>query len=96
MEEIMSRFLGTVKGNKFHPWETDSSLDSSVRLTRISIVAGASPESQEIDLAEYEDSAIMVEGTPSGAWIYEAEIVDKAGPILTEVVQKVFSQIVDG
>lgn len=92
----MSRFLGIVKDNKFRPWETDSSLDSSVRLTRISVVAGTSPESQEIDLTEHEDSAIMVEGTPSGEWIYEAEIVDKAGPILTEMVQKVFSQIVDG
>lgn len=92
----MSRFLGIVKNNKFQPLETDSPLDSSVRLTHISVVAGTSPESQEIDLTEYEDSAIMVEGIPSGEWIYEAEIVDKAGLILTEVVQKIFSQIVNG
>lgn len=92
----MSRFLGIVKDNKFQPLETDSSLDSSVRLTRISVVTGASPESQEIELTEYKDSAIMVEGTPSGEWIYEAEVVDKAGPILTEVVQRLFSQVTDG
>jgi hypothetical protein len=86
----MSRLLGIVRGNRLQLLETDSS--SSVRLTRISVVAGASPESQEIDLTEYEDSAIMVEGTHSGEWIYEAEIVDKASLILTEVVQRVFSQ----
>lgn len=92
----MSGFLGIVRDNKFQPLDTDSSLDSSVRLTRIGMATAASPESEEIDLTEYEDSAIMVEGTPSAEWIYEAEIVDKAGPILTEVVQKVFIQIVDG
>jgi hypothetical protein len=32
----------------------------------------------------------MVEGTPSGAWIFDAEVVDVAGAILTEVVKKVF------
>ncbi len=87
----MSRFLGIVNGNQFQPFETDSSLDSSVRLTRISIVAGTSPESDEIDLTEYEGSALMVGGTPSGEWIFDAEVVDKAGPILTEVVQRVFN-----
>ena len=92
----MSRFLGIVDGNKFQPLETDSSLDSSVRLTRISMVAGASPESNEIDLTEYEGTALMVEGTPSGEWIFDAEVVDKAGPILTEVVRRVFSQIPGG
>lgn len=88
----MSKFLGIVRDNKFQPLEASSSLNSSVRLTRISVVTGASPESQEIDLTEYEGSAIMVEGTPSGEWIYEAEIVDKAGLILTEVVQRLFDQ----
>jgi hypothetical protein len=63
----MSRFLGIVRDNKFRPLDTDSSLDSSVRLTRIGMTIAATPESQEIDLTEYEDSAIMVEGTPSGA-----------------------------
>lgn len=91
----MSRFLGIVKEKRFQPFQADSSLNSSVRLTRISMVAGESPENREIDLTEYEDSAIMVEGTPSGDWIYEAEVVDKAGPILTEVVQRVFSQVTE-
>lgn len=86
----MSRFLGIVNDKKFQPLETDPSLDSSVRLTRISVVAGASPESDEIDLTEYESNAIMVEGTPSGAWIFDAEVVDVAGAILTEVVKKIF------
>ncbi len=86
----MSKFLGIVRGNKFQPLEASSSL--SIRLTRISMVAGESPENREIDLTEYEGSAIMVEGTSSGEWIYEAEVVDKAGLILTHVVQHVLSK----
>jgi hypothetical protein len=88
----MSSFLGVVNDNKFQPLGANSSLDSSVRLTHISMVAGASPESDEIDLTEYEGNAIMVEGTPSGSWIFDAEVVDVAGAILTEVVKTVFNQ----
>ncbi len=88
----MSKFLGIVRGNKFQPLEASSSLSNSFRLTRISMVAGESPENREIDLTEYEGSAIMVEGTSSGEWIYEAEVVDKAGLILTHVVQHVLSK----
>lgn len=86
----MSGFLGIVSDKKFQP--QDTSFDGSARLTRISMVAGTSPESDEIDLTQYEGKAIMVEGTPSGEWIFDAEVVDVAGAILTEVVKKVFSQ----
>ncbi len=78
----MSKFLGIVRDNKFQPLEASSSLNSSVRLTRINMAAGGSPENREIDLTEYEGNAIMVEGTPSGKWIYQAEIVDRLDQFL--------------
>lgn len=44
------------------------------------------PESTELDLTEYEGKAIMVRGHSSGEWIYSAEVIDQARPILTAVV----------
>lgn len=91
-KQIMGRFLGLVQDSKFQPLDPDSSLDSSVRLTQISSMAtSARPESREIDLTEYENKVIMVEGMPSKKWIFDAEVVDTAGAILTEVVKKIFA-----
>jgi hypothetical protein len=50
------------------------------------------PEARELNLAEYEGQAIMVCGHDGGGWIYSAEIIDVAGPILTAVVQQVFGE----
>jgi hypothetical protein len=50
------------------------------------------PEAQEIDLKKHEGKAIMVRGRYGGGWIYSAEIIDLAGPILSALVQKVFSK----
>jgi len=34
----------------------------------------------------------MVEGRSGGGWIYSAELIDTGGPILSALVQKVFSR----
>ena len=80
-------FLGIVQDGKFHSLSPKT---ASVRLTGISMQAAVAPESQELHLTEYEGSAVMVRGHDGGGWIYSAEIVDKAGPILTAVVREVF------
>jgi hypothetical protein len=61
---------------------------SHARLTGIQPEAGQPPETSEIDLTPYEGQAIMVRGFDLGAWIYAAEIIDTAGPILTAVVER--------
>lgn len=43
-------------------------------------------------MTKYEGQAIMVRGHDGGNWLYSAEVIDQAGPILTAVVQQVFSQ----
>jgi hypothetical protein len=48
------------------------------------------PETGELDLSPYEGSAILVRGRDSGGWIYSAEVIDHASPILTLVVRRVF------
>jgi hypothetical protein len=58
-------------------------LELYARLTRTAPNAAQSPESGEIDLKDYEGRAIMVCGYDQGAWIYAAEIIDTAGPLLS-------------
>jgi hypothetical protein len=58
-------------------------------LTGIQPEAGQPPEAGEIDLTPHEGRAIMVRGFDQGAWIYAAEIIDTAGPILTAVVERI-------
>jgi hypothetical protein len=50
------------------------------------------PESREIDLLPYEGRVLVVRGHDSGGWIYEAEIVEEGGPLLTALVEPTFSQ----
>jgi hypothetical protein len=83
------RILGLVERGKFRPLEA-AAPSRSVRLTRIPPQAAQSPESGELDLAEYEGSAIMVAGSNQGDWIYSAEVIDQATPIVTELVRRVF------
>ena len=87
-----SIFLGIVRDGKFQVLEPYRDINNIVRLTSIPMQAAQPPESAELYFDEYEDSAIMVSGHDGGGWIYSAEIVDKAGPILTAVVEQVFGQ----
>jgi hypothetical protein len=82
--------LGIVRDAQFHRLPPDPSFDLPARLTRINVMEAVPPESREIDLSEYEGKAIMVAGHDQGGWIYSAEVIDEAGPILTAVVEKVF------
>jgi hypothetical protein len=57
------------------------------RLTQIGMAESVGPESGEIDLAPYEGMALVVRGRDGGGWIYEAEIVEEGGPLLTALVE---------
>lgn len=85
------QFLGTVQNGEFKPLVPDPGpITVPIRLTGISMQESVPPESGELDLTEYEGKAIMVRGHDGGGWIYSAEVIDQAGPILTAVVQQVF------
>lgn len=85
-------FLGIVQNGRFQHLAPHRALGGSVRLTSMPMQAAQTPESAELDLAEYEGKAIMVRGHGGGDWIYSAEVIDQAGPILTAVVRKAFGQ----
>ncbi len=66
--------------------------DLPVRLTAIKMYVAISPEAAELDLTDYEGRAIMIRGLDAGGWIYSAAVIDRAGPILTAVVQRLFGE----
>jgi hypothetical protein len=86
------KVMGLVQNGRLRLSVPSGRLESSVRLTRIAPQAAESPESAEIDLSEYEGVALMVTGDDQGAWIFSAEIIDKAGPILSAVVERLFGE----
>jgi len=88
------RFLGIVENGEYALLApSPGPIDVPIRLAGISMQESVPPESKELDLTEYEGSAVMVRGHDSGGWIYSAEVIDQAGPILTAVVQQVFGQV---
>jgi len=90
----MNKFLGIVHGGRFSILMPRPQC-CTVRLTRISKPASIAEElvaSHEINLTEYEGKAIMVNGVlpEHKGWLYEANVVDQASPILTAVVEELF------
>ncbi len=86
------QFLGMVKDGKLAILLPESEAGAVVRLTEMPMQAAMPPEAQEIALKKHEGKAVMVTGRHSGDWIYSAEVIDLAGPILNALVQKVFSK----
>jgi hypothetical protein len=88
--EGMARILGIVEDGRFYPI-ADANQPMAMmdlRLTRIAMYESVPPESDELNLDEFEGMAIMVEGLDGGGWMYETIIVDKAGPIVTALVEQ--------
>ena len=82
-------YLGLVKDKKLLILIPESEAGNVVRLTEMPMQAALPPEAQEIDLKKHEGKAIMVVGRCSSDWIYSAEIIDLASPIVTALVKKV-------
>jgi hypothetical protein len=90
----MDKFLGIVQNGRFSILMPRPQC-CTVKLTRIAKPASIAEElvaSHEIDLVEYEGKAIMVTGVlpDRRGWLYEANMIDQAGPVLTEVVKEIF------
>lgn len=66
---------------------------TAFRLTSTGILDSIPPEHGELNLIEYEESAIAVKGHCDRDWIYSASIVDTGDPIITTLVENVFGRI---
>jgi hypothetical protein len=82
--------LGLAQGGELVILAPAGSAGGAARLTQISMVEGVGPESKEIDLQDYEGMMLVVRGHDGGGWIYEAEIVEQGGPLLTALAQRVY------
>jgi hypothetical protein len=82
--------LGLVQGGELLTLAPAGSAGALARLTEISMVEAVSPDSKEIDLRPYEGMTLVVRGHDSGGWIYEAQIVEQGGPLLTALVQQLY------
>lgn len=87
-EPLTPRHIGLVEDQSFHPMSGGDTVSMGLRLTRIARQEARSVESGEIDLTEYEGAALLVQGVIDGDWIYEAEILDRGSPILTELIKQ--------
>jgi hypothetical protein len=86
------QFLCMVNDGKLTILLPESEAGNVVRLTEMPMQAAIPPEAQEISVKKHESKTIMVAGHIGGGWIYSTEIIDLAGPILSALVQKVFSK----
>jgi hypothetical protein len=83
-------YLGIVKEGLLAILIPESEAGTIARLTTIFMADQRPPESGEINLKEHEGKAIMVNGHYGGDWIYSANIIDQASPILSAMVKKIF------
>jgi hypothetical protein len=83
--------IGVIHNGEFFPLENQNDILGPVRLTSIRMMEARPPETGELRLTEYEGEIIMICGHGlGGGWIYSVRVVDRAGPILTSIVLKVF------
>ncbi len=78
MEEesmVENQYTGIVENGELHVNQGEQHHCQCVRLTRIPVQAGQSPESAQIDLSSYEGQTITVRGKENGCWIFSAEIM---------------------
>lgn len=86
------QFLGMVRQGKFYVLAPEDFQTGPIGLTGIQKTEARSPESAEIDLFIYEDRVIMVNGEIESDWLYAAEVVEEAGPVLSNFLEIYFSQ----
>ena len=77
--------VGVVENNAFVPVLPKAGI-APLRLTAIARMEARPPESAEIHLLDMEGQAVLVTGIVDGTWIYRANVIETAGPILSAVV----------
>lgn len=84
------RILGIVQGGLFRRLTPIRDVAGGCRLTRAKAKdKSRSVDAKAIDLAPYEGIALLVEGRNEDLWVFDVKIVERAGPILSGVVQYV-------
>jgi hypothetical protein len=82
--------IGLVENGEFRILAPTSTAGETARLTTIKMQEAVVPESGELDLRPYEGTVIVVRGHDGGGWIYGCEVTEWGGPLLTQVVRRVY------
>jgi hypothetical protein len=85
-------YIGIVEKGMFGLLFPASESTLFFRLTTTGLQDSVPPEAGELNLVEYEQTAIAVEGHIDRNWIYSAIVVDTGEPIVTALVEKIFGQ----
>ena len=85
-------YLGRVTAGRFEILLPEVLAGSSRRLTEMGMQVAQPPETEELDIADYNGQVVMVRGHADSVWIWSAEVIDVAGPILTVVAEKVLGE----
>ena len=97
MVENMDKFLGVVENGRFTVLVPEEAGCCSVKLTKLekpSIPETDAVKQHEIDLKDREGIVLMVSGSlpKFEGWLYEANIVDEASPILSAMALRMFGK----
>jgi hypothetical protein len=86
-------FIGIVKNGYFHLLFPRTYCQTSLRrVTQNGFQDCLPPEHGELNLVEFEASAIAVQGHDLNGWIYSAQVVDTGDPLITALVETVFGR----
>lgn len=86
------QLLGMVRRGKFYILAPEDLQTGPIGLTGIRKTEARSPESAEIDLSNYENRVILVNGEIESDWLYAADVAEEAGPVLSNFLEIYFSQ----
>ena len=86
-----NQFLGIVTNGEFHQMLPEPGPGGPAQFTTISPQEAVSPDSRQLSLSQYEGNAVLIRGVDHGGWVFNATVVDCAGPIVTLLVQNLLS-----
>jgi len=86
-----THFLGIIENGQFQLLDPPRPAGESLRFTNMARQESRHPESAELDLTEHEGKAVMISGLHDSHWVYSAEVIDKASPIVTKLIRRVFA-----
>lgn len=89
---LNNQYLGRVEVERFKILLPASAAGTYRRLTTMGMQVAQPPELMELHLDEYEGQFIMVSGHADNEWIWSAEVIEVAGPILTAVAEQVLGE----
>ncbi|WP_448561742.1 hypothetical protein [Trichothermofontia sp.] len=81
------QYVGVVEGGRFVLLLPEVAAGSHRRLTTLDRSVAQPPELDEIHLDESEGQVVLVTGEADSQWIWSAQIVEVAGPIVTALAK---------